>query len=316
MVLLVVGPNLTIDRTSTLAALRPGEVLRTRDVRVTPGGKGVNVVRAATALGASASLIGFLPGRLGGVAAQMLADEGVALRGVACDGELRSTSILISDDGRVTVINEPGPPVTAAQWSALEDEVTAGLHGADLLVCSGSVPPGAPADAVARLVLLARTARVQVVVDTSSARLGPAVTAGPDLVTPNLAEAEALLGGAGGRTQARAFAAAEALVKLGAGAAVVTAGAAGAALAGPGEPVWLPAPRVTVRNPIGAGDACTAGLAVGLLRGLPLAAAAALGVAAASASVESWLAGDVDPRRVAELGQLDQLEHRRLQLPD
>ena len=47
---LIAGPNLTIDRTVTIDELRPGEVLRFEDVAVTPGGKGVNVARAARAL--------------------------------------------------------------------------------------------------------------------------------------------------------------------------------------------------------------------------------------------------------------------------
>ena len=49
--MLIAGPNLTIDRTATLAELRPGEVLRFERVVVTPGGKGLNVARAARALG-------------------------------------------------------------------------------------------------------------------------------------------------------------------------------------------------------------------------------------------------------------------------
>jgi 1-phosphofructokinase family hexose kinase len=307
--LLIAGPNLTIDRTATIAALRPGEVLRTREVAVTAGGKGVNVARAASALGATAVLVGFLPGRLGGVAAALLADEGVALRGIDSGGELRSTSVLIEDGGRVTVINEPGPAVTATEWAALERAVAEGLRGAAVLVCSGSIPPGAPPDAFGRLVTAAHAAGVRALVDTSSVQLGSALAAGPDVATPNLAEAEALLGGgagegvevAGDTAKGRALDAADGLVRLGARAAVVTAGAAGAAIVGEEVRSWLPAPAVLVRNPIGAGDAFAAGLAVGLARGESLADATALAVATGSASVELWLAGAADPTRVAEL---------------
>jgi 1-phosphofructokinase len=71
----VAGPNLTIDRTSSLPELRPGEVLRVQNVAVTPGGKGVNVCRAARALGLRATLVAFAPGHTGGAAAALLADE-------------------------------------------------------------------------------------------------------------------------------------------------------------------------------------------------------------------------------------------------
>ena len=64
---------------------------------------------------------------------------------------------------------------------------------------------------------------------------------------------------------------------------------------------WIPAPRVTVRNPVGAGDALVGGLGVALERGEPFARAVALGVAAAAASVETAKAGTLDPRRAAAL---------------
>lgn len=309
--LVVVGPNLTIDRTASLPALRPGDVLRTREVTVTPGGKGVNVVRAATALGVPALLAGFLPGRLGQVAAAMLADEGIAVAGVDTAGELRSTSVLTEDGGRVTVINEPGPAVTLDDWDELERLVARALRdGAAVLVCSGSVPPGAPPDAFRRLAGLARGAGAAVVIDAKGPLLGATLSTGPDVVTPNLAEAEGALAGRDvaegvdvdpAEARPRALTAAAGLRTAGARAALVTAAAAGAAVAS-GEGVhWIPAPRVTVRNPIGAGDALTAGVAVALARGRSPLAAAVEGVAAASASVEHARAGALDPARAAAL---------------
>ena len=309
--LVVAGPNLTIDRTASLSELRPGDVLRTREVAVTPGGKGVNVVRAASVLGLPALLAGFLPGRLGQVAAAMLADEGIAVAGVDTAGELRSTSVLMEDGGRVTVINEPGPAVSARDWDTLEALIAAEMADhATVLVCSGSVPPGAPTGAFARLATLARAAGVAVLVDAKGPLLGAALAARPDMVTPNLAEAEGVLSGRDvsegvdvdpAEARARALAAAAGLHAAGARVAVVTAAAAGAAVSSADGGSWIPAPRVTVRNPIGAGDALTAGVAAALARGLPALSAAVEGVAAASASVEHPLAGTFDPARAAEL---------------
>src|SRR3954467_4755036 len=99
--MLVAGPNLTIDRTSTIPELRPGEVLRLADVVVTPGGKGLNVARAAPPparpRGAAppAVLGAFVPGHTGRAVAAMIADEGVELQRVPAAGEIRSTSIVL-----------------------------------------------------------------------------------------------------------------------------------------------------------------------------------------------------------------------------
>jgi len=52
--ILIAGPNLTFDRMLSIDEIRPGEVLRATEVVVAPGGKGVNVARAARALGVPA----------------------------------------------------------------------------------------------------------------------------------------------------------------------------------------------------------------------------------------------------------------------
>jgi 1-phosphofructokinase family hexose kinase len=311
--MLIAGPNLTIDRTLSIDELRPGEVLRFDDVAVTPGGKGVNVARVARALDAPTVVVGFTPGRTGEAAAALLADEGLDLEAVAVGGELRSAAIVLERRGRVTVMNEPGPPLGAGDWERYEQTVAARLGGHAVLACSGSTPPRTPEDGYARLVVLARERGALALVDATGPALAAALAVGPDFVTPNLAEAEGLLLGRADETveagdpaevRKRAAAAAAGLVGRGARTAIVTAGAAGAAvLVAGGEPRWHPAPRVQVRNPIGAGDALVGGLCVALERGEPLGNAVASGLATAAASVETAKAGEVDPSRAEELAR-------------
>jgi 1-phosphofructokinase len=307
----IAGPNLTIDRTLSIDELRPGEVLRFERAAVTPGGKGVNVARVARELGAGAVLVGFVPGRTGAAGAALLADEGLSLRGVEVGGELRSTAIVIERAGRVTVFNEPGPPLAPGEWDLYEGVVGDALAGERVLACSGSLPPGAPADAYARLVTLAHRLDALAVVDVGGSQLAAAVEAGADVVTPNLAEAEGLLHGRADETveagdpavvRERALAAARALVERGASRVVVTAAEAGAAVADGWLARWAAAPVVAeVRNPIGAGDALVGGLALALERGEEFASAVALGMACGAASVETDVAGVVVPERVAAL---------------
>jgi 1-phosphofructokinase len=306
--MLIAGPNTTIDRTGTLDELRPGAVLRFTSMRVTAGGKGLNVARAAGSLGAPALLVGFVPGRIGAAAADMIEAEGVEFRRVPAGGELRSSLIVMEPGGRTTVINEPGPELGAGEWDAYEEAIAAGLAEHHVLVCSGSIPPGAPRAAYGRLVEIARSRGALAVVDASGAALGEALAARPDVILPNLGEAEQLLGhglaedvDAAEDSQPRAVATTRDLVERGAGAAVVTAAAAGAALVDERRAEWLPAPVVTVRNPIGAGDAFAAGFAATLERGADLLAAARAAIAAGAASVEHPLAGALDPARARQL---------------
>ena len=64
---------------------------------------------------------------------------------------------------------------------------------------------------------------------------------------------------------------------------------------------WVAAPRVSVANPMGAGDAFAAGLAAAIARDLPPAEAARFAVAVASASVEHPRAGCLDAFRADAL---------------
>jgi 1-phosphofructokinase family hexose kinase len=306
--MLIAGPNLTIDRTSAIPELRPGDVLRLSDVIVTPGGKGLNVARAALALGVPARLVAFVPGHTGRASAALISEEGVDLAAVPQAGEIRSTSIILEPTGRATVLNEPGPALGPGDWEAYEAEIAANLPAHGILVCSGSLPPGAPDDAYARLVALARAAGRISVVDASPVALRAALAAEPDAVAPNLAEAEGLLHGradeaveASPDAPPRALAAAAELVAAGARNAIVTAAAAGAAVATAAGTTFVAAPHAQVRNPIGAGDVLTSALAAALERGADAVAATREAVAAAAAGVESPKAGELDPVRMREM---------------
>jgi 1-phosphofructokinase family hexose kinase len=305
---LIAGPNLTLDRILRIDELRPGEVLRFSEATIAPGGKGVNVIRVAKALGFPATLVALAPGRTGRAVIDLLGDEGLAVDAVATGGEARAASIVLESSGRVTVLNEPGPTIREEDWVVYERSVSEHLPGEGFLVCIGSTPPGSPPDAYARLVGLARERGMGALVDAAGDSLADALAAGPELVTPSLAEAEEILHGAGSQPSAersadvrdRALAAASTLVGRGAGIAMVTA-AQGLAVDRGSERWWVDAPPVTVRNPIGAGDTLVGGVIGSLERGHDLRSALRLGVAAASASVETNRPGFLDPQRVQGL---------------
>jgi 1-phosphofructokinase family hexose kinase len=314
--MLVVGLNQTIDRTIRLPVLAAGHVLRAGDVAITPGGKAVNVCRAAVTLGATARLVGPFPGRLGGVAVAMLQAEGLTVSAVPVGGELRGTTVVIEADGRTTVINEPGPPLSDSDWQNVVDAVTTAADDDAFVVISGSVPPGTVAGAHRMLIEMIHERGGTVAVDVTAGRLVEAATAGADIVSPNLEEAEEALGTPkrsageavdadhldGAEVVTRSRAAAAALVDAGAGAALVSAGRHGVACRSAAVDSFVPAPAVVVANPIGAGDALLGATLLAVERGRSLEDAVADGVAYAAASVAHPVAGYADPALVDELG--------------
>jgi 1-phosphofructokinase family hexose kinase len=310
--LLIATPNLAIDRTVRLPELRPGSVLRPSRAVVTAGGKGVNVGRVAAAFGRRATLVGFVADVDAAVLTRLFGAEPFELAGVPVRGEARVATIYLEDSGRVTVLNEPGPEISADDWRRYErriaGELARGPHGT--LVCSGSLPPGVPVDGYARLVAIGHEAGVRVVVDAARDALAEALAAGPDFVTPNLAEADGVLSGHAHepvdgtgqpQTARHACAAVRALCERGARSAAVTAGAAGTAFGDAREVYWVATVPVRVVNPIGAGDSFAGGLVHALETGLTPVDAVTFAVATATASVEQELAGGVDPDRAGQL---------------
>jgi len=307
--MLIVNPNFTIDRTIALDVMVPGSVHRTGPAVATLGGKGVNVARVARALGRQGVLVGFLPSTSTAQLALLAAGEGAELAGVPVAGTVRVASVFHERSGRVTVFNEPGPTVQEGDWSRLLGEVE--RLGADqqTVVCSGSLPPGSPVDGYARVVAAARHAGLRSVVDSTGEVLASALTAHPDVVSPNLAEAETLVFGPsiegvepeGDLVVQRATESAQGLVARGARRAVVSAGSHGAAFSDGTETRFCPAPEVSVVSPIGAGDSLVGGLVHALEQGQSFADAVRFALAVASASCEQPVAGAVDVSRAREL---------------
>lgn len=314
--MLVVNPNLCFDRTLWVEAFEAGTVSRPHRVEITAGGKGVNVARTVSDLGATCTLVGLVADHGGDELLRLLAEEDLDVEPVAVDGSVRSATIVIEDSQRATVLNEPGPVLDAKDLESLLMVLAESLEGLDqqihdLVVCSGSLPPGLPVDAYAQITRLARHHEAECIVDGARSALAEALPAGPDLVCPNLDEAEGLTTGTVLESshlvhdlddvRARATSAAHGLRARGARRVVVTASSHGAAYADDAGDQWIPAPRVEVANPIGAGDSFVGGVAAARAAGMPWSEAVRRGVVVASAAVEHPRAGRVDPVRVEQL---------------
>ncbi len=305
MRLVTVAPNPAIDRLYELDRLVRDAV--NRPVRETwvAGGKGLNVARVARALGAEVTSVALLAGHAGHWMADTLAGEGIPTRIAWASGETR-TCLAIYDaaDGTLTELNEAGPTVSPTEWTGLEDAVRAELASGDagLLTISGSLPPGAPDDAIARIARLAVEAGVPVALDGSGPALLAALATSPWLVKLNAAEAATTLGRPVATDDAAAELLARALVDAGGGTVVLTRGAAGAlAVDAGGHGFVVSPPAVRGPFPVGSGDAFLAGLAAGRLRGDRFDDALRLAAAAAAANAAVRGAGRLDPGAVEGL---------------
>lgn len=299
-----VAANPSIDKLFEIDRLVRGDIHRPIGFEQTAGGKGLNVARAARALGADVRAVALMRGHAGRWLAEMLAAEGVPGEYVWTHGENRaSLSVADRETGSLTEFYEHGSEVPAAAWVELMHAIAQTWTPGGWLTISGSLPRGAPDDGYRALVAEARAAGVQVALDAEEERLGLALEAHPDVVKVNAAEAGALLGVPTARRD-EALTAAQKLRALAGGdghAGVVTRGADGVVLAAPDGTLYEGMLYVRGRFPVGSGDAFLAGLVTGLDRGDGWEGALRLALGAATANAELPGAGRLDPSRAEHL---------------
>jgi 1-phosphofructokinase family hexose kinase len=299
-VITVGGFNTSIDKTMEMAELRSGAVNRASSVHAYAGGKGLHVARAIGTLGEPARLVGLVDAAHRSFFEDALSPLGVSFDGIEA-GSVR-TCLTIHEAGgtRVTEILEPGPEVDEALQRAVCDAFLSRAKGSDLAVLSGSVPRGFGEDTYARLATALSSAGVRCLVDASGALLRAAAGARPFLVKPNREEAEALLGDRIDGV-ASAAEAARRLCARGIEMVVVSLGAEGALLASGERVCHATAPPQPAGNTVGSGDCLLGGVAVGLVRGLPLDEVLRLGVACGTANTMSIEHGYVRREHIDEV---------------
>ncbi len=296
--LVCVSVNAAIDKTAAVPRLVPGDIHRPEMLSVVPGGKALNVARAARTLGLNACVIAVLGGHAGDWMEEQLAARAIRTRGVRVPGETRTClSILDRENGGLTEFYEAGLELSAGGWAAVETALRTELttdQGEALVVVAGSLPPGAPADGYGRLSRIAAELGAQAAVDVGGPHLLAALAGRPWLVKVNSREAAEALGLAEGGVEGGAQAALE-LRRRGATVALVTLGTLGAVLVDDAGAAWLIGPPPELGDyPVGSGDAMLAGIAAALARGRTIAEAAREGAAAACANAVRPGQGELD----------------------
>ncbi len=287
--IVTVTANLALDVTYGLDRLVPNHAHRVRSVRQRAGGKGVNVARVLHQLGHETRVVAAAGGATGALVRSDLDAAGLSHDLVGIAGESRRTVTLVSSaDGQATLLNEPGPAVSAPEWAQLTGVVRRVSDSAGVVVLAGSLPAGVAAGEYAQLIAMLADQGVPTVLDTSGDALRAGVAAGPDIVKPN-AEELAELTSTGDPVEG-----AVALRELGARDVVVSLGSDGL-LAVTGGGSWRARPSRTVPgNATGAGDAVVAALAAGLWNGWRWPERLRAAVAASTSAVAAPVAGDID----------------------
>ena len=278
--IICVTPNAALDRTMVVPDFAIGRISRIEGAIAVPGGKGLNVARAIKILGGKPLAMGLLGGHTGRMVAALMAEDGYDAKWTYFDGETRTCTIIVNQDGASTVINESGR-ITPPDWRALAADICRAAERDDVnTVClCGSIPLGAPGNAPFGLVTRLKAMGARVWVDSSKASLAKAIEAKPFAIKVNREEIAAALAIRLCGTR-EIISAAGSLIAEGVNVVVVSLGAEGALLVTDDVIVKATPPAIQPVDPVASGDCLHAGIVTALADEKDIGEALRCGVAA------------------------------------
>jgi 1-phosphofructokinase/tagatose 6-phosphate kinase len=296
--------NAAIDRTLTVPNFQRGRRHRASAGVTLAGGKGINVARALKALGVPVIATGLVGGATGGRIVEALTHEAILNDFVHIDGESRtSTAVVDPTGGTYTEINEWGPAVSDSELNTLLEKLRYLTQDAEIVVFAGSLPRDVDDDFYAEATRELSRRHVSTVLDTEGEPLRLGVEAEPFLVSPNQAEAEALVGQEFHDDEDFRLAL-DGIAELGARNVLITTEQGAVALLREERDTYryrARAPRVDPVSAVGAGDVLLAGFLAARHAGRSNEESLRAAVAAGAASTLEVGAGRFDPRHAGRL---------------
>lgn len=172
--ILTVCPNPSIDTYAWLQIFRNGEANRIAKLKEFPGGKGIHVAMALKELKSSVSLIGNWAGTNGEWIKNSSQLSGMPTLGTQLAGNNRKCYTFrssLENKFNNTELLEPGPEMTAEDWSLFLIQFRKALEPCSLVCLSGSWPKGAPEDAYWQLLQICEKNDVKAILDCSGVQL-------------------------------------------------------------------------------------------------------------------------------------------------
>ncbi|NOH95600.1 1-phosphofructokinase [Vibrio sp. 99-70-13A1] len=260
--------NPALDLTGSLNTLNVGSVSLVDRGSLHAAGKGVNVAKVLSELGADVTVTGFLGLNNQEPFCKLFESIGATDKFIRVEGATRINVKLVEESGAVSDINFPGVPVDSEAIASFEKTLFELAESHDFFVIAGSLPQGITPAMCASWVKSLRDLGKKVLFDSSRDTLEAGIKAQPWLIKPNEEELSHLVQKTL-KTKEDCQPVAEQLAETGVDNIVVSLGADGVMWLNQNE--WLHArpPRMKVVSTVGAGDTLVAGLCWGHMQLMP-----------------------------------------------
>ncbi len=281
--ILTITLNPCIDKSSTVATLKPESKLRCSEVIHEAGGGGINVSKALQKLGCPSIALFPSGGHNGNMLCSLLQQQQIPFHAVDTKVETRENWVVTetgtNNQYRFTF---PGREVQEQTMKVLVDQIRAFSPG--YVVASGSLPPGLPDYFYGLIVKNAAAVGARCIVDTSGPALQALKGKNAFLIKPNIGELCKMLNVDHLEKEEVDDAAQQAIHDGYAEIIAVSMGPEGAWLVSATEKHFCEAPKVEKKSTVGAGDSMVAGITYMLQKNSSLREAIRFGVACGSAA--------------------------------
>lgn len=282
--ILTVTLNVAIDKRYVVDDFKVDEVNRVLECDYTPGGKGINVSKAAKIAGADVTATGFIAGYAGAYVENELRKRDIKCEFVSVLGESRSCiNIFDATNGTQTEFLEPGVKLTRDHELELLEKFEDLVKEHDIITMSGSAPTGTSDDIYNELIAIVKKHNKKVILDTSGQRLIDGIKANPTLIKPNIDEIQMLVG--------REIKDQDDLIEIGKSIqakgieiVVISLGKDGSMIISDEGIYRAIPPKIESVNTVGCGDTMIAGFALGLKDNMKLVDTIRLATAISAAS--------------------------------
>lgn len=258
--ILVVGQNSVWQKTYQLENLTRARVNRIESVFESPAGKGSNVCRVLAGVGADAELHAYVGGTNGSRFETACSRDGFGLRFTHISAETRICTTLIERDTTMTELVEPAPQIEEPERLAFERRFMERVSRASFLVIAGTAVRGEAEECFESFVAEGRRNGVVAILDSYRSHGKRALAAAPEVLKINRDELAELSGREVSDAEARKSACRDLLERHRLRWIIITGGPTGAEGFSEGSALTVRPPQVTSVNPIGSGDAVTAGV--------------------------------------------------------
>jgi 1-phosphofructokinase/tagatose 6-phosphate kinase len=299
--------NAALDRTLTVPNFQPGHRHRASQGLTLAGGKGINVARALKRLDVPVVATGLAGGRTGTRIVEELTAEAILNDFVRIGDESRTSTAVVDPMGAsFTEINEWGPEVDGEELDMLREKLRYLARGAEVVVFAGSLPRGVEVPFYAEAIRELNRMGVATVLDSEGEPLRLGLESEPTIVSPNLHEAEGLVGQELNE-QEDFLMALESIAELGARNVLLTLEEGAYGLTREDRRArcfYAEAPRLEIVSGVGSGDVLLAGFLAARMTQRPFGDALRAAVAAGAASTLEVGAGRFDAREASRLQTL------------